>query len=118
MTAMAVRDTELAQVPSQLLEHIRQLYPQIITRLYYLLGEFDQVLYLIYYNPVSNLSLNVVPVSTILHHGMNGSDNLLLPLVPNEDQRKANSYLDYVRYWEEWKSTVDFIFCMVTPAVI
>ena len=45
MTAMAVRDTELAQVPSQLLEHIRQLYPQIITRLYYLLGEFGDVLF-------------------------------------------------------------------------
>ncbi|XP_067941104.1 patatin-like phospholipase domain-containing protein 7 isoform X1 [Watersipora subatra] len=39
MTAMAVRDTELAQVPSQLLEHIRQIYPQIITRLYHLLGD-------------------------------------------------------------------------------
>ncbi|KAF6034080.1 PNPLA6 [Bugula neritina] len=38
MTAMAVRDTELAQVPAQLLEHIRQVYPQIITRLYHLLG--------------------------------------------------------------------------------
>jgi len=35
---MAVRDTELAQVPAQLLEHIRQVYPQIITRLYHLLG--------------------------------------------------------------------------------
>ncbi|CAE1145410.1 NTE [Acanthosepion pharaonis] len=38
-TVMAVRDTELADIPSELLNHIKRKYPQIVTRLIHLLGQ-------------------------------------------------------------------------------
>ncbi|KAK6196270.1 hypothetical protein SNE40_001523 [Patella caerulea] len=38
-TAFAVRDTEIAKLPSELLNVIKRKYPQIVTRLIHLLGE-------------------------------------------------------------------------------
>lgn len=38
-TMMAVRDTELAQIPDELLNLIKRKYPQIVTRLIHLLGQ-------------------------------------------------------------------------------
>ncbi|GAB1610265.1 patatin-like phospholipase domain-containing protein 7 [Argonauta hians] len=38
-TLMAVRDTELADIPSELLNHIKRKYPQIVARLIHLLGQ-------------------------------------------------------------------------------
>lgn len=37
-TVMAVRDTELAQMPQGLLDAIKQMYPQVVSRLVHLLG--------------------------------------------------------------------------------
>lgn len=37
-TVMAVRDTELAQMPEGLLDAIKQMYPQVVSRLVHLLG--------------------------------------------------------------------------------
>ncbi|CAI9715518.1 patatin-like phospholipase domain-containing protein 7 [Octopus vulgaris] len=38
-TLMAVRDTELADIPAELLNHIKRKYPQIVARLIHLLGQ-------------------------------------------------------------------------------